>query len=92
MERQDVKDDFMIHVLAKKGKYPSPFREVFANRYPTVDSNIRRTNRESRKTLIRAIQGEEADFVIHNVAAGALLLPSNPFYTTALFAAMAKSN
>jgi hypothetical protein len=82
MERQDVKDDFMIHVLAKRGRYPSPFREVFANRYPTVDSYIRRTNRESHKTLIRELQREEADFVIHNVAAGALLLPSNPLALT----------
>ena len=82
MERQDVKHEFMKHVLAKRGTYQSPFREIFANRYPTVDRYISMINRESHKTLIRQLQGEEANFVIQNVAAGALLLPSNPLVLT----------
>ena len=82
MERQDAKDGFMMHVLAKDGAYPSEYREVFANRYPTIDAHIILVNRWSHKTLIRKLQGLEAKFVIHNVAAGALLLPSNPLVLT----------
>jgi hypothetical protein len=82
MKREDVKDGFMMHVLAKDGNYPSEFREIFANRYPTVDAHIRLINKWSHKTLIRQLQQLEANFVIDNVAAGALMLPSNPLVLT----------
>jgi hypothetical protein len=82
MERQDVKDGFMMHVLAKKGRYRSEFRNIFAKRYPAVDAEIRRTNQSDYRNLIRELQRLEADFVIHNVAAGALLLPSKPLVLT----------
>ncbi len=82
MERNDVKNQFMIHVLAKKGNYSSEFRQIFACRYPTVDRFVSQVNERDHRTLIRQLQGEEANFVIHNVAAGALLLPSNPLVLT----------
>jgi hypothetical protein len=72
----------MMHVLAKKGGYPSEFRNIFAERYPTVDAEIRRTNQSNYRNLIRELQGLEAEFVIHKVAAGALLLPSKPLVLT----------
>ncbi len=72
----------MIHVLAKKGIYSSEFRQIFARRYPTVDRFVSQVNEKDHRTLIRQLQGEEADFVIHNVAAGALQLPSNPLVLT----------
>jgi hypothetical protein len=81
-ERGDVKDGLMMHVLAKKGGYPSEFRNIFAERYPTVDAEIRRTNQSNYRNLIRELQGLEAEFVIHKVAAGALLLPSKPLVLT----------
>ena len=72
----------MKHVLAKKGGYRSEFRNIFAERYPTVDAEIRRTNQSDYRNLIRKLQTLEAKFVIQNVAAGALLLPSKPLVLT----------
>lgn len=82
MEREDVKEGFMIHVLAKEGNYLSKLRNIFADRYPTIDAYIRWVNQADYRTLIRELQGLEAKFVIHNVAKGALLLPSNPLVLT----------
>jgi hypothetical protein len=82
LDRDDVKDGFMMHVLAKKGGYHSEFRNIFAERYPTVDAEIRRTNESDYRNLIRELQKLEAEFVLHNVAAGALLLPSKPLVLT----------
>lgn len=55
---------------------------LFTCRYPTVDVYISWVNQGNHKALIRELQGQEADFVIHNVAAGALQLPSNPLVLT----------
>lgn len=82
MERDDVKKGFMTHVLAKRGVYRSEFRNIFAERYPTVDAEIRRTNQSDYRNLIRELQRLEANFVIYKVAAGALLLPSRPLVLT----------
>ena len=60
LDRQTVKLRFLVDVLAKRGRYPSPVEQVFRRDYPTVHRAIRETNRDDHGTLIRMLQAAES--------------------------------
>ncbi len=66
--REKVKLLLMRDVLAKRGRYPSPFEEVFRSAFPSVLRFVRWINRADHGELIRTLQRLESWLVVENVA------------------------
>lgn len=68
LPRDTVKLLAMRDLLAKRGGYPSEFEAVFRAEFPTVHRYIRQVNQGDHARLIRALQSQEAELVLHRVA------------------------
>lgn len=66
--RERVKKLLPRDVIAKKGKYRSPFQVAFRIAHPSVHKFVRWMNRRDHGELIRALQRLESYVVIENVA------------------------
>ena len=67
IDREGTKQGFLMHVLAPKRIYDTPFRQHMRERYGVVEKYIRWANRNDYRTVIRMLQRAEADFVISTV-------------------------
>lgn len=67
LSRDDSKVRFMKDVVAKRGSYPSEFRERFALEFPSIVDFIDWFNEDSHANLVCYLQRLEAWFVIEQV-------------------------
>ena len=66
--RDDAKRRFLVDVLAKKGRYPSPVEDAFRAWFPNLWLFVNQINRDDHGTLIRALQRLESWLVVECVA------------------------
>lgn len=66
--RDHVKRLLLRDVIAKRGRYPSPFERVFAEAFPSICQFVWWANAEHHATLICVLQRIESWLVVENVA------------------------